>query len=307
MRIAAFNGFQFHDEMFGYIIHFCKENDHDLTIFCRTEEYNHYMEFYKKHFLDYKFNIIDCRLFTYYKYNYDCIFLVTDDDGNYALHDKYINRITIRIDHDYKIRNPSIDKYIAIRPFKENYRSWALPCYPILSTHDKQLRIKDNLHDHILIMGSNYGKYDENIINRIVSLKNSKIILTAIARNINKDCFEGIDKNRFELNIYENVTTEIMISIMAKSNYILTDISKQSKYETDMMAGAIPFSFSTLTPLIISKQSNKYYNFENVIEFDKSTNDDIILREINTNTLEDCRRMHIENFKNQIKNVIAKI
>ena len=50
MRIAAFNGFGFHDEIFGSIINFCYSQRHELTIFCRIENYNSYMEFYKMHF-----------------------------------------------------------------------------------------------------------------------------------------------------------------------------------------------------------------------------------------------------------------
>ena len=37
MHIAAFNCFPFHYEMFGYIIHYCKENNMDLTIFTNFE------------------------------------------------------------------------------------------------------------------------------------------------------------------------------------------------------------------------------------------------------------------------------
>jgi hypothetical protein len=132
MRIAAFNGFSFHDEMFGYIIYFCQLHNFELTLYCRTDAYKDYIEFYKFHFKDFKFNIYDCNLFAYQKYSFDYIFLITDDDPNFLDNDIYINNITIRIDHSSEIRREKIKKTIAVRPFAENYRQWAIPCYPII-------------------------------------------------------------------------------------------------------------------------------------------------------------------------------
>jgi len=307
MQIAAFNGFPFHDELFGYIIHYCKSYGHELTIFCRTEQYNHYMEFYKNIFRGYEFKIIDCRLFSYHKYTFDHIFLITDDDGNYSIDDHYINSKTIRIDHDYKIRNTAIEKYVAIRPFKLNYRNWALPCYPILSKEEKLSLIGNNECIKICIIGSNYGKYNAQIINRLRCKNGSKIIINAVARTINDSNLLDIDSERFEIYIHENIPTIKMMSLLKCSNYIITDLANQPKYETDMMAGAIPLSFSTLTQLILSESSNSYYNFKNAIEF-KNDDKDIILdaKNIDFDSFERERSALIGMFNNEINNIIEK-
>jgi hypothetical protein len=306
MNIAAFNGFPFHDEIFGYIIHYCKTNNHKLTIFCRTETQTDYLIFYKKHFKDYCFTIIDCRMFTYFKYNYDSIFLLTDDDGNYNLDDSYINSITIRIDHDYRIRNNDIQKYIAIRPFKTNNRTWALPCFPIVLKQQKQDFLRNNNQINICILGGNYGQYDTKIINRLTQLNsNNKICIHAMARTVNKDNFIGLDESRFKLYTYENLQTCAMVSILKVSNYILTDVSKQDKYKTDMMAGAIPFSFSTLTALILSKESNSHYEFKNVVEFSENDNEPIFLQPIEIQMLEDERTNLISNFEKEANKLMG--
>ncbi len=48
----------------------------------------------------------------------------------------------------------------------------------------------------------------------------------------------------------------------------------------------IPISFSTLTPLIISKETNSYYQFKNVVEFVKESDEPIILHSIDIESLE---------------------
>jgi hypothetical protein len=90
-----------------------------------------------------------------------------------------------------------------------------------------------------------------------------------------------------------------MISILKVSNYILTDVSKQDKYKTDMMAGAIPFSFSTLTALILSKESNSYYEFKNVVEFSENNSDPISLQPIELQMLEEERTNLIIKFEKE--------
>ena len=73
------------------------------------------------------------------------------------------------------------------------------------------------------------------------------------------------------------------------------------------MSGAIPFSFSTLRTLIISKQTNQYYKFKNVIEFDNNSTDDIILKEIDINKIKEERDILIKNNHELISKYINKI
>lgn len=286
MRIAAFNGFGFHDEIFGSIINFCYSQRHELTIFCRIENYNSYMEFYKMHFNNYRFDILDCRIFPCYKYNYDTIFLITDDDINFPDNDHYINNKTIRIDHNYEIRRETIPKYIAVRPFETNNRNWALPCFPLLYSTLKKRILSENNIINITILGSNYGQYNVSILNRIYVPEGSRIKINAMAREIGVSNFYGLDMRKFDLYIYKNLNTICMMNVLKQSDYVITDISNEPKYENEMMAGAIPLAISSLSPLIISQQSNVFYKFENVITFDKNSTDPIILEPVNISALE---------------------
>jgi hypothetical protein len=70
------------------------------------------------------------------------------------------------------------------------------------------------------------------------------------------------------------------------------------------MSGAIPLSFTTLTPLIISKHTNMYYNLKNVIEYDKNSSDPIILQPINIISLENERAELLEKNNNLFNSIL---
>ncbi len=80
MNIAIFNGFNFHYEMFGYIIYFCKISNHNLTIYCHQINDLGYFNFYNAEFNDYSIQYKNLELFENEKINFDFIFLITDDD-----------------------------------------------------------------------------------------------------------------------------------------------------------------------------------------------------------------------------------
>ena len=85
-----------------------------------------------------------------------------------------------------------------------------------------------------------------------------------------------------------------MMNILYKCDFLLADSNIDTDYEDKQMTGSIPLAFSLLVPLIISKQTNRFYKFENVIEFDKGCNEDIILKNIEMDSLEK-ERNHIIN------------
>ena len=265
-KIAIYNGFSFHYEMFGYIIDYCKTKNYDLTIY--SDDNLGYKDYYKSLFAINEYRPVF--LFEIEKQNYDFIFLTTDDDWSYKINDIEINRKTICIDHYYKIRNPAFEKRIATRPFS-NERKWALPVYPI--NQDNQTNDEINI-----VLLSDDNKYSIHILKRLQSSK--KIILHAIARNMTIDKFHGLN---MDIRICKNINTTDLIHILLKSSFIITDVSQSKNYVSENMSGAIPLAFSTLTPLIISKETNAYYKFKNVIEFDSS--DPIHLIEIDKELL----------------------
>lgn len=256
--------------------------NYDLTIY--SNDNLGYKDYYKLMFSnEYEYRAVS--LFDSEKQMYDYIFLLTDDDWSYKNNDSEINKKTICIDHYYKIRNSVFENRIATRPFSnEYYRNWALPVYPITSFK----HISDTNEINVVLL-SDDNKYTISILNRLCSSK--KIILHAFARNMNLSKFQGIN---IEIRICRNIYTTDLINIISKSSFIITDVSESKNYVSDNMSGAIPLAFSTLTPLIISKQTNSYYKFKNVIEFDKNAIDPIVLHDVNMDNLKKERDEFIE-------------
>jgi hypothetical protein len=210
---------------------------------------------------------------------------MTDDDPNFKGNDPYINSITIRIDHDAVVRREFISKYIATRPFKDNYRKWALPCYPVYCSAYKYANLKETNVIELMILGSCKEKYDASIINRLKTENESIIRVTIVSRSVSGDNISGITANH-KIHLYQNISAGYLMRLLKQTNYLLTDAANDSYFEGTRMSGAVPVAFSTMTTLIISKQSNKYYNFKNVVEFDKDSTEPIILKEANLCELE---------------------
>jgi hypothetical protein len=295
-NIAIFNGFHFHYEMFGYIIHFCYINNFNLIVYTNFSENNGWLNFYKVVFnkknYDFIYKNIDC--FESEKNTYDLIVLPTDDDSSFNDNNAIINNKTIRIDHHYTIRRPNINKFIATRPFLQNFRKWSLPCFPLIPVEEKNKLLNNNIIN-IGIVGQSLHNYKVNIINRIKTIDNRPITINVIARDVNKNQFTNL-KNEFKLNIFKKINTFTMMNILSNCHYILTDVSINKDYITENMSGAIPLAFSLLTPLIINKNTNLHYKFENIIEFDENANNDILLTKIDIEKLVKERQKYVDTF-----------
>jgi hypothetical protein len=280
MQVAIFNSFNFHYEMYGYIIYFCKCRNYNITIYDNNND--DYIEVYNTLIKNYNTTYKKIELFDSEKYIYDVIFLTTDDDRNFNTNDMNINNKTISIDHSFEIRN-NLKKRIAVRPFpNEYYRDWILPVYPIITIEEKQHSMIEN-ETNIVLLGDSIYNYNTRILNRLKS--NNKITIHAIGRFMDINRFHGV-ANNLNIVIYRNISTKYLINILCIANYVITDVNETDNYTDNRMSGAIPLSIGILTPLIISKQTNKYYNFSNVIEYDKeSTDDDINLYNINLKDL----------------------
>ena len=289
MKVAAFNGFNCHYEMFGYVIHYCLTRNHEITVYFNDLSNNEgYLEWYKKAFNS-KFSIKNAGEFEQDRCEYDRIFLLTDDDDHFNTDNPEINRRTICIDHYYRIRRSVFERRIATRPFDEEWiRPYAIPLYPIITASQKK-SILDSKTDpgeiNILILG-HARKYNENVLSRIRPASNDreyKIIFHAATRNPGESHFPRIENFR----VYPNLDAAQMFDLAFHCDYMIgTDLCDLTRHIRFSMSGGVPFAFSTMTPLLICKQANEYYQFRNVVEYEKNTTEDIVLRPIDLNDLE---------------------
>lgn len=272
-KIAAYNGFSFHYEMYGYILDYCKSRNYSLTIYADNENDLGYIDFYKALF---DVDLKSISRFQEERYDYDAIFLLTDDDFSFPTDDAKINRKTICIDHFHEIRNPAFETHVSTRPFASE-RAWALPTYPILTSREKNV---DEEEDVIVMLGHNPNGYNKNVLQRLVSRR--KLRLIVISRN-NESTITGLP---YPVEYYSDLSTRELIHILRRASYVITDLTNHKNYSQELMSGSIPLAFSTLTPLIMSKATNEYYKFQNVIEFVDGSTQDIVLKDIDIVALE---------------------
>lgn len=314
-KIAIYNSYPFHYEIFGYVIFYCYINKFTLDIFTENEYNMGWILFYQTLFNEYAEKNV---FFHYYeefendliRNNYDLIFLTTDDDPNFKY--EWMNRKVICINHYYKCRRIDYFHCLALRPFSENKIKWDLPCIPIVDSSVKRNMVdyhKDTIHVAI-IGGGNFdpNSHNTNIINRLrTDDSNKKIVLHVVSRLLKCD-LTSINEN-IEVRKYSYLETKEMIHILMNCHYLLTDVNNVMLIHTKghSMSGSIPLSFSCLCQLIISKQNNKYYNFISALEFDLDTYDDIVLKDINYNVIDVVnheRNLLIDNFRNHINEII---
>ena len=307
-KLAIFNGFPFHYELFGYIIEYSLYNNYDLTIYTNFDIALGYIDFLKEHFKNY-FEFKHFTKFENERDNYDFVFLTTDDDFEFK--NEWITSNTICIDHHSTIRRPQINHRIATRPFEPNFRKWGLPCFSLIKYNEKLQENADEIN--IVIIGRNFTKENITIMKRLKSnnINNKNIIFHIISKiyAINKEYFDEFDNSdkNIKVKLYTNLDTISLQKILIQCKYILNITFSDPDYYTKACSGSIMLAFSNLIPLIISKQNNTLYNFKNIIEFDEDSTEPIFLKDIDLLSLEKERDELISMFHKNVNEIINPI
>ena len=302
-RVAIFNSFPFHYEMFGYILdHFSRCNDASsvVSIFTETRNALGWLEFYEKQFKHVKIQYKPVAEFCDARHAFDLIFVPTDDD--FAFKREWIDERCITSDHDVSIRRPEYKHHIGVRPFAGSDKQWALPCCEFVSANEK-LRHLETDCIHIAVGGGLDCIFNYNALNRLSA--SVPLHVHFIGRKI-IDLRPKI-KEDIVVHLHEKMDTSEMIELLKKCDYVMTDLLKKNE---SSMSGYIPLAFSTLTSLIISKQNNRIYGFKNVVEFELNADADdrIVLSKRDDNDIE---RLKVERdgliamFGNAVDAVVA--
>ena len=297
MNLALFSGFRFHYEIFGYIMHFCETKGYYLTVYCYESSHQGYLDFYRGMWPNIIYRDVSC--FDKERHWYDKIFLLTDDDFNYKRNDLATNDKTICIDHYYKIRSPEFRTRVTVRPFAgEYYRDWALPVFPLFNN-----KVSEPGVTVITILGDG-SRYNTSILNRLTS-EHGHIVIHAISRSMHVTKFNGLSPS-VKLLLHSNIQARDLYEILHRSNYLITDLVEDKDYTNLVMSAAVPLAFSTLTPLIISSQTNSFYKFKNVIEYDKNSEDPIDLVPIDIKLIKEDRKEIMDKNNFLFSNLIVQ-
>jgi hypothetical protein len=290
-KIALFNGYNFHHEMYGYIISWATNNGYDIDIYENINDFLGWHNWYTSIFKYNLYNYLDFNKSNIDNYKY--IFLISDDDISYKK--EWISNNVICINHCLNIRNHGFTNYLNVNKFINSNIDYAIPCYKI--------NINKNLGKsiNVAIVGMFFG-VNLYIINRLKS-KNQIILHIFTKKNydlslLNKD---------FIVNQYMCGSTTNLINTLEICQYILTDYNLET-LEGSKSSGSYGLGLTTLTKLIISKQSNKYWGFKNVIEFDYYGIENIDIDEnVEILELKNSRDLEIKKLENFLKKIESKI
>ena len=272
-RIAIFNSFPFHYEMFGHILdHFARQNDASSTvvsIFTETRNELGWLEFYKTQFKNLNIQFKPVSDFCDARHAFDLIFVPTDDD--FAFKREWIDDRCIVTDNHVSNRRPEYKHHIGLRPFAGNDKRWALPCYDIVSMRDKMTHLEpDCIHVGISVGWQIVLNY--RAINRLSAVGPLPLHIHFIGRKLD-DIASKMNAD-IVVHLHEKMDTRDMIELLKKCDYVMTDLQNDDHINGVSMSGVVPLAFSTLTPLIISKQNNRIYGFKNVVEFELNADAD---------------------------------
>jgi beta-1,4-mannosyl-glycoprotein beta-1,4-N-acetylglucosaminyltransferase len=309
-RIAIFNSFPFHYEMFGHILdHFSRKCRNDnastiVSIFTETRNNLGWLEFYEKQFKHVKFQYKPIAEFCDARHAFDLIFVPTDDD--FAFKREWIDERCIANDHHVSIRRPEYAHRIGVRPFAGSDKQWALPCCEFISANEKLRHLEPDCI-HIAIGGGLQCILNYDAINRLSASLPLPLHLHFIGRKIIE--LRSKIKDDIVIHLHEKVETNEMIELLKKCDYIMTDLQNDDHINGISMSGSVPLAFSTLATLIISKQNNRIYGFKNAVEFDLNSDEPIILSKTGGTHIEQLqseRELLIRMYDNAIEKIIEE-
>jgi mannosyltransferase OCH1-like enzyme len=297
-KVAIFNSLQFHNEMYGYILNYAKNNNKHVDIYSDNKDNLAWSQFYELHFKN--FSIIPVK-----DYNpnndYEYVFLTTDSDWGFNSNWFFPNVVVIN--HNYKAyRNPFSIHYINISNFKDSQLDYVIPCYPICNASNK---LQNNI---IAVVGGHEisiyrNKYNIDLFNRLKFYNDKPIELHFISQSINKEDLQGINPN-INIFIHQNISTIEMDNILREASYIILSSSDSiPKREAETSSGAIQLAYNYLCKPIISKYTNKFLKLKGAYEYDEYDKNDCLLDDVDFFYLQKCRDDYINYFPIALDNL----
>jgi hypothetical protein len=301
LPLIAFNGYNFHQEMYGFVIYYCVSHNQPIIIYSVPKEklwYNGWVEFYKAYFNN-SANLITWKYIDEFEkdrinYNNHVVVSLTDDDP--AFKPSWITPLTFTIDHVAYNRAPQFTHHLAIRPYRtlpivETHsrddlisvqdRPYAIPTYPVMSVTEKMQVLKSTSAINVAIIGgTDYALHHLNRL-RVVPDADSRNGTTYINVHIVARPFDSIFKadlthiqSIVQIKLYSDLSTEQLHQILRAAHFVMIDINTGKKLSHLLgysMTASLPLAFNYLCRLIISSYSNSVYKLTSALEFDIDT------------------------------------
>jgi len=256
--IAIFNGFNFHYEMFGFVLEHCRRTGDKLVIYTSFDNDLGWFNLYRK-----EFNFDDFRPTTSFEpecHIYDAIILTTDDDYNFisrwfTLYD--IKDKIIKINHTLYQRRPEIKLSIDIRPYSiKPERTHIVPYFQYKTqntTVNKKLKF-------FLTPGFS-SRYNLEIIEKLKDYD-----WVCVGRRIDPIIRQILPNAKF----IKNGDIYTVLEEMASSDFIFFCLNPKSDLVNISTSGFIGLAFSCGTNILIDEISDKQYKFTSSVVYNGS-------------------------------------
>ena len=267
-EILIVNGFNFHYEVYGFILEFCNKYNIEATILC-IGQHDEWNSIYKE---KYKFNILtlpaDIDINTYL-----FVLLITDDDS--IINDNIINNNVVCIDHYYKNRRPSIKYHIPIISFNDYMNKYILPVYEYIDYNTKIELLSKNKRPIISFVGSSTLPYCKDTLYKTIN-NIDDFDIYIISREIPKTTeFEELSKLP-NVYVFEKISTKKLFKYLLSSNYMCYIPNKYNQNSIDQynniaMTSSLPISFTCGCKLIYPSYLNKVLQLTSIVSYDEDS------------------------------------
>lgn len=305
LNICCYNGFTFHYEMFGYLLHWvhrqnkqAKSEIYRMSIFTPSKNNYGWLAWYQTRYP--KTIFMSPEEFPTHAHKYDLIFLTTDDDPTFtpeylALYS--VAQRIIKVNHVNWNRRPDISKYINIRPYLDRVEhethfskepgAWKVNVYHInyadLDCQDPDrhpyhalpsyhIRSKKNFNGliRIYVGDGNPGRLNDEDIATLAFQHNVKLYFVG-----RSSCYYRFpyynNKHPIQHKFLRQVDTAKMIKTMQKCHYYFYGLNADNSCNQVAISGHLPLAFSCGTRVIMTRASNKYYGFKSALCYEKIT------------------------------------
>lgn len=283
-RIAIFNSFPHHYELYGSIIEWCKNEGHYLMVLTETKKCMGWLDFYKE-FFDFD-NFRYWKDYQRYLHLFDLIILTTDDDPEYnpVIYDNMSR--TVIINHTCFYRRYEKIRSINFRPY--DYRNDNRFCSNVFKYPIKpKLR---NEGDPIRIFIS---ATDDRLDLKILKELSQHCELHFVARYCCSR-YKNLKNSFFHISM----NTKEMIELMMKCNYFYYINELKSLKNYYISSGFVGLAFTCGTPILTTPQTNIYYGFESACYYTNPQELELDLEQKYLKTIVERDRL-ISNFKRQ--------
>lgn len=262
-RIAIFNGFPFHYEMFGFVLEYLTKYNLPFDIFSETRNEMGWIRVYESRFGPLTFK----PLREYNRYNYDYVFLLTDDDNKYKyawvdgakviMFEHSGNRSVMRNTHRCIQLRQFVTRIIPSSP-----ETWAFPVWNIGK------RIKDPSIIKVVAVGNNCPCNPDELKPWFYDINTPRFVF--INRNPAPTQFDHASWSAFpNIRILENIDASHMLEEVATADWLM--LLPKNAYQYQIFISAIhPIAYGVGIPLLMKKEWIAAYNLGGIRPFDNT-------------------------------------